>query len=86
MKGYRKLVLTNKKTTQGFFNRLFTGKVLYEVNPIWTNDVLVEPKDKNSVRLRCPLDYMADARVLKKNQEYTIHNITTGNKTTIKIS
>ena len=86
LKGYRKLILTNKKTTQGFFNRLFTGKVQYEVNPIWTNDVVVEPKDKNSVRLRCPLDYMADARVLKKNQEYTIHNITTGNKTTIKIS
>lgn len=86
LKGYRKLVLTNKKITQGFFNRLFTGKVQYEVNPIWTNDVLIEPKDKNSVRLRCPLDYMADARVLKKNQEYTIHNITTGNKTTIKIS
>ena len=62
------------------------GKILYEVNDLWTSEVVVEPKDRNSVRLRCPKDFMADARVLKKNQEYTIQNMTTGTKTKIKIS
>ncbi|MCR5013469.1 MAG: hypothetical protein K6A28_01695 [Bacteroidales bacterium] len=86
LRKYRKLVLTNKAKKQGFFSRLFTGRILYEVNSIWTNDVVVEPKDSNSVRLRCPKDYMADGRVLRKQQEYTIQNITTGTKTKIKIS
>ena len=86
MRGYRKMILTNKQPKQGFFDRVFAGKILYEVNELWTSDVVIEPKDRNSVRLRCPRDFMADARVLKKNQEYTIQNMTTGKKTTIKIS
>ena len=86
LRGYRKLILSNKPQKQGFFDKLFTGKILFEVNQLWTNDVVVEPKDKTSVRLRCPKDFMADARVLKKNQEYTIQNMTSGIKTKIRIS
>ena len=60
-------------------------------NGLWgyinrAGEVVIEPKDRNSVRLRCPKDFMADARVLKKNQEYTIQNMTTSTKTKIKIS
>ena len=86
MRGYRKMILTNKQPKQGFFDKVFAGKILYEVNDLWTSDVVIEPKDRNSVRLRCPKDFMADARVLKKNQEYTIQNMTTNTKTKIKIS
>ena len=86
MRSYRKMILTNKTPKQGFFDKVFAGKILYEVNDLWTSDVVIEPKDRNSVRLRCPKDFMADARVLKKNQEYTIQNMTTGTKTKIKIS
>lgn len=86
MRGYRKMILTNKQPKQGFFDRVFAGKILYEVNDLWTSEVVIEPKDRNSVRLRCPKDFMADARVLKKNQEYTIQNMTTSKKTKIKIS
>ena len=86
LRGYRKLILTDKTGKQSFFNKLFTGKILYEVNSCWSSEVVVEPKDKNSVRLRYPKDFMADARVLTKNQEYTIQNMTTGVKTKIKIS
>ena len=86
MRGYRKMILTNKQPKQGFFDKVFAGKILYEVNDLWTSEVVIEPKDRNSVRLRCPKDFMADARVLKKNQEYTIQNMTTRTKTKIKIS
>lgn len=85
LRKYRLLILTNKPQKQGFFSKAFTGKILYEVNSLWTSNVNIEPKDKNSVRLRCPKDFMADARVLKKNEQYTIQNMTTGTKTTIKI-
>lgn len=86
IRGYRKLILTNKRTRQNFLNKLFAGKILYETNDLWTSDVVIEPKDRNSVRLRCPKDFMADARVLKKNQEYTIQNMISGTRTKIKIS
>ena len=86
VRGYRKMILTNKRPKQGFFDKVFAGKILYETNDLWTSEVVIEPKDKNSVRLRCPKDFMADARVLKKNQEYTIQNMTSGTKTKIKIS
>ena len=82
---YRKMILTNKLSKQGFLDKVFAGKILYEVNDLWTGDIAIEPRDKNSVRLRCPKDFMADAHVLKKNQEYTIQNMTTGIKTKIKI-
>ena len=86
VRGYRKMILTNTLPKQGFFDKVFAGKILYEVNDLWTSPVEIEPKDKNSVRLRCPKEFMADARVLKKNQEYTIQNMTTSKKTKIKIS
>lgn len=86
VRGYRKMILTNKRPKQGLFDKVFAGKILYETNDLWTSEVVIEPKDKNSVRLRCPKDFMADARVLKKNQEYTIQNMTSGTKTKIKIS
>lgn len=86
MRGYRRMILTNKTHKQGFFDKCFVGKILYEVNDLWTSDVVIEPKDSNSVRLQCPKDFMADARVLKKNREYTIQNMTTSTKTKIKIS
>ena len=86
VKGYRKMILTHSKDKQNALNRFFTGKIQFEVNPMWTSDVVIEPKDKTSVRLRCPKDYMADARVLKTNQEYTIQNMNIGTKTKIKIS
>jgi hypothetical protein len=86
IRNYRKLILTSKSQKQKTLNKFFTGKILYEVNEIWTSDVVVEPKDKVSVRLRYPKDFMADAHVLKKNQEYALKNMTTGNKTIIRIS
>lgn len=86
VRGYRKMILTNKKVKQGFFDKAFAGKILYETNQLWTSDVVIEPKDRKSVRLRVPKDSMADARVLKTNQEYTIQNMTSGTKTKIKIS
>lgn len=48
LKHYRKVILTGRSTKQSFLNALFTGKIKYIVNPMWTSDVVFEPKDKNS--------------------------------------
>lgn len=86
LRGSRKMVLTNKKVNQGWLNRFFAGQIIYATNPLWTTDIVIEPKDTKSVRLRPSKEYMVDACVLKTNQEYIIRNMTTGNKTKIKIS
>lgn len=84
--GYRKMVLTNKMAKQSLFDKVFAGKILYEVNDLWISEVIIEPRDRSSVRIRCSKDFMSDANTLKKNHEYTIQNMTSGTKTIIKIS
>lgn len=86
LRRYRKMVLTNKTTKQNIVNRVFTGKIQYEVNQLWTSDITIEPRNVNSVRLRYPNNYLADAHILERHLEYTIQNMTTGTKTIIKIS
>ena len=49
MRGYRKMILTNTLPKQGFFDRVVAGKILYEVNDLWTSEVVIEPTDRNSV-------------------------------------
>lgn len=86
LRGSRKLILTKDRPSQGMLNRFFTGKIIYDVNQMWTTDIVIEPRDRNSVRVRIPKEYMADARVMKTHNEYTISNIATGTKTKLKIS
>lgn len=86
LKHYRKVILTCRNTKQGFFNALFTGKIKYIVNPIWTSDVVFEPKDKNSIRIRPSKEYQTDALILRKNQDYILENTSSRAKTKMRIS
>ncbi len=47
VKGYRKIVLTSKTLKQGFFDKIWKGKILYHTNPNWANDVEITPSGKN---------------------------------------
>lgn len=86
LKHYRKVILTCRNTKQGFFNALFTGKIKYIVNPVWTSDIVFEPKDKNSIRIRPSKEYQTDALILRKNQDYILENTSTKAKTRMRIS
>lgn len=86
LRNNRLLILTNVKKKQNGLNKFFTGRIIYDVNPMWTSDIIIEPRDKKSVRIKASSEYMVDSRILKTNQEYIIQNITTGTKTKIKIS
>lgn len=86
LRGCRRLVLTNKKPDQGLLSRLFTGEIRYDVNPLWTSDIIIEPRDKNSVRVRPSKEYLTDSRTMKVHNDYTIQNMTTGTKTKVRIS
>lgn len=87
IKRYRKLVLTSKNIHQSWLNQLFTGRIKYSINPLWTSDVEFVPKDKRSIRIRPDKnEYLSDTRILKTNNEYTLENIKTNNKTLMKLS
>ncbi len=87
LKRYRKVVLTSKAKKQSLMNRLFTGEIKYSINSLWTADVEFEPKDKRSIRIRPNRKtYCTDARIMKRDEEYTLENTTTQAKTQMKIS
>lgn len=86
LRGCRLLILTSTKPHQSTLNRIFTGEIRYEVNPMWTTDVVMEPRDKNSVRVRASKEYLVDSRIMKVHKEYIIQNTTTGTKTKVNIS
>ena len=86
LRGTRKLILTKSKSTQSGINRFFTGKIIYDVNPMWTSDIVIEPLDKNSVRIHPSKVYMTETHKMKVHIEYTIQNMTTGTKTKVKVS
>lgn len=81
----RQVILTSKQQKQGFLNQLFTGKIIYEINDIWTSDIVIIPRDRKSVKIALSKGYLIDARRLMLNQEYTILNEETKTKTIIKI-
>ena len=87
LKGYRLCILSAEPKKQSWLNRLFTGEIKYEVNPLWTAQVVFEPRDRKSVRV-CPdkLTYTTTARILKCNEDHVIVNETTNTKTTMTIS
>ncbi len=53
VKGYRMVVIGPKANPQGWFDRLWRGKILYHVNPLWPCLIEITPSGKN-MRFRCP--------------------------------
>lgn len=87
IKNFHKLILTNKQHKQNWFEQVFVGKTKYSVNDMWTKDVVFEPKDKRSIRIRPDKEmYMIDSRTIKTNNEYVLENLERKVKTKIRIS
>lgn len=87
LKGYRKCILCDKAQKQSWWDRKLKGKIRYEINPLWSAPVVIEPRDRSSVRVRPDKHtYTTDARIMKTNVDYIIVNETIKTKTTIKIS
>lgn len=85
LRGCRKLVLTKNKSSQSFLNRLFTGRVIYDVNSMWTSDIVIIPRDRKSVKAITTAEYMMDSKIMKIHNDYTICNTATGTKTKVTI-
>ena len=85
VRGAYKVIFSTEKTKQGFLARIFKGKIVSEVNPIWVSP-LVFTSGKKGIRVNANSNYIIEpyANVLKKNSEYRIQINQT--KTKVKIS
>lgn len=80
------VVFSDKPVRQGFFNRLFTGRIVSEVNPVWTSRCEMRHA-RNGVRFSCPDRSMtaSPSALMSKFNEYTVMSIKgTGCDITIK--
>lgn len=87
VKGKRRVVFTNKNMKQGLISRIFTGKILYKKNEIWTSPLAFEAgAKKRTLRVVRTKDYAFDpyTSTLKAPNDYVVENI--NDKTKIKIS
>lgn len=86
VRGARLVVFSDKPVRQGFFNRLFTGRIVSEVNPVWTSRCEMRHA-RNGVRFSCPDRSMtaSPSALMSKFNEYTVMSIKgTGCDITIK--
>ena len=86
VRGARLVVFSDKPVRQGFFNRLFTGRIVSEVNPVWTSRCEMRHA-RNGVCFSCPDRSMtaSPSALMSKFNEYTVMSIKgTGCDITIK--
>lgn len=87
VKGKRRVVFTNKKMSQSFLSRIFTGEILCKENEIWTSPLAFEAGvKKRTLRVMRTKDYVFDpySTMLKAPNDYVIEN--TNSSTKIKIT
>lgn len=86
LSGARKLVVSSTCKKQGTLNRIFTGKIVYEYNDVWTDSWELHPNGKKA-RLSANRKYFVDpiASSLEKQVDYTIEHIENGMKVKVTL-
>ena len=76
IRGYRMVVFTKVRQKQGFMNKLYTGTILYVVNPFWESDVTILPGSKKVIKLKGSADvYLFEDQYLKPGQDTTFEKM-----------
>lgn len=71
--GVYKVICTNRPRSQGFFERWFKGKIVYEKNTYWNlGDIEIVAKDKNSVKVKLVSKYTMLPNVVTNRQPVEI--------------
>ena len=86
VKGYYSVEFTSSKKKQNFWCKLYKGIILYEVHPSWGAGVTIYPRKSESVSIRYDATrYLCDSRVLQKQNNYTLEDLETRQKTNIRV-
>ena len=82
--GCRKVIFSAKAKKQKTLHKIFAGKILYEVNPLWEHSIEFTPKDKRSLRIKTGVNYsiIPFTNQITRGKSYEIKK----NKELIKIS
>lgn len=86
LSGARKLVVSSTCKKQGVLNRIFTGKIVYECNDVWTDSWELHPNGKKA-RFVSNRKYFVDpiASSLEKQVDYTIEHMENGMKVKVTL-
>lgn len=73
-KNTRLIVFTNSNKKQKMLNSIFTGKIIYEVNTIYKDDIALRPGRGNKIKIKLPLGARINPMVmsLEKFNNYKI--------------
>lgn len=84
----RQLIFTSKRKKDNIIKRLFLGKTIYSINPVWTDDLLMIPGLKKGVKVITKGKYTIDpyAANLISGQDYTITHNDTNEKIKITVN
>lgn len=83
-KGKRQVIFTDKHYKQGWFNKLFAGKIIYEKNDLWQEEIKFSPARLRQLRIKMPADYniVPFTSKIDQGKNYTIK----GNQEEVKFS
>ena len=72
--GARKLVFTSRQKKDKLLPKIFLGETVYEINPIWKNELIMEPGLKKNIKVIANRNYTIDpyASNLQPTLEYNI--------------
>lgn len=73
-KNTRLVIFTSQPQKQSSLNKLFTGKIQYEVNSIYENEIILRPGRGNKIKIKLPIGFKITPPVinLEKQSKYTI--------------
>ena len=84
--GARKIIFTDKKKEGNKLSSIFKGKIVYEANHIWKDELAIIPSKKGGKAItQRKYVFTPFATSLVKHTDYTIENINTKEKAKIKI-
>lgn len=82
----RRIVFTARTKKQSFLSKIFQGKIIYEVNPVWSDELAIIPAKRggkavtgNKYRI------MPFATVLSRHTNYTVEHLATRQKAEIAL-
>lgn len=87
LKGVRKVIFSNKRVDQSMASKIFTGTVMSNVNPCWSQPLVMEPS-KKKIRVQRNKTYVFDpfAALLNRHTEYVVENTETNEKIKMTIN
>ncbi len=83
---YRMVVLTSRKRSQSFLNKLFTGSILYVPAPHWNPELVITPGNKKTCRVAQQKAWdIIPSRTLKLHETYEFINNGTDEKSKLTV-